>query len=347
MMTLGSEAILGQIENFAFLKNSESAYYYEDVPIASESRESSIRKILDDLDILIAQNRKLNPANEKDKSKALLCDATQTCEYIRYLLANENRYSFWCKNLLKNVIEVVLQKGNEIIDKHVKTLQTEANMILTESQIKLTFSEFFFSQINDHWFKQESFLEDKTFRLTCEVLDFLRLEHLIALPNSAKIERHLQGSIELLKELDYTFSLDDKFHIIQKVLENISYLIHYTNDTEFLPGNEVILNVFIWCIIQTKNSTLKSTLRYLELFIDDEHRSGEMGFTMTQLEASIIYLGRANEEKISRERVPTADDFETKLLWSENQKGVHSARTRPLETYSKLRFEKPALDLYI
>jgi hypothetical protein len=293
MMTLNPESVLSQIEYFGFLKNTESQYYYQldEKSGEDETQVVFLKKIIGDLHILLDQNKKYSSCKENEKKTSIFCDTFETINYIEFLLKNMRSYGNWCKLLLKMMIEIVLKRSEEIINKHLKTLTKGANLILNEEQIKKTFSEYFYTQINDYWFKKESFVEDKTFRITCEVLEFINLENLISIKNSKKIEKHLQGSIESLKELDYTFSLDEKFLIIQKVLENISYLIHYTNDTEYLPGNEVILNVFIWCIIRAKNSTLKSTLRYLELFIEDQKRLGEMGFSMTQLEASIIYIG--------------------------------------------------------
>ena len=161
------------------------------------------------------------------------------------------------------------------------------------SQIQGMFCEYFYSQINDFWFKQEAFEEDRTFRLSCEVLRFMDLRDLTQLPNSQKIQRNLTGSIELLKELDYSFALEYKFAVIYKVLENISFLVHYVNDTARLPGNEVILWVFIWCVIQSQNFSMKSTFKYLELFVEDEQKVGELGFAMTQLEATILFIGKS------------------------------------------------------
>lgn len=293
MITLNSESILSQIENFEYLKNTESEYYYQpgESPSGCPDRAESLAKKISDLEILINQNNKYASAQDKSNAPRVRFSTERALDYIKYLSKSKPKYGRWCHRLLKQLIELILMKGKEILKLHFENLQNRENLTLSLEESNKTFLEFFYSQINDFWFKKDSFVDDKTFRMTCEVLEFLSLADLIRLKNSAKIEKHLKGSIELLKELDYTFSLDSKFAIIHKVLENISFLIHYTNDTDCLPGNELILNVFIWCIIKAKNATLKSTFRYLELFISENEKVGELGFIMTQLEASIMYIG--------------------------------------------------------
>jgi hypothetical protein len=295
MMTLNTESILNQIENFDYLKNTESEYYYQsnENETEFEDRITILEKKILDLEIILDQNQKYKQMMDKKQSSESKKSKTRdTLKYIKFIIDNKRKYSISCHKLLKKLIEIILKRSERILKKDLKKLQREENISLSNEQLNKWFSEFFYSHINNVWFKKDSFVDDKTFRMTCEVFEFFRIKDLIPIENSEKIEKHLEGSIELLKELDYTFSLDSKFAIIHKVLENISFLIHYTNDTSLLPGNEVILNVFIWCVIKAKNSTLKSTLRYLELFISDKEKIGELGFAMTQLEATILYIGK-------------------------------------------------------
>lgn len=162
---------------------------------------------------------------------------------------------------------------------------------VTPNEIHHMFLDFFHSQIHDTWFKQENFLPDKHFLTTCQVLSFLNIKDLKNIDNHAVLELHLTSSIDMIKELDFTFSLESKFSILHKVLENISYLIHYVNQTKEMPGNEDILVVFIWCIIQAQCQTMKSNFAFLQLFVSEAQKTGELGFAITQLEASIVFIG--------------------------------------------------------
>lgn len=287
-----------QIKQLKFFGNKFSDYYYQTEDEYSSklpSRKSNKNlKILEFLKILQHKNNSIIKEYDNDYKKdddenenIWKNKNNEQIYFIQKVFEQKLYFSDTCKNLLKKIISIIIEKSKSELNYHQNDMQFSQKTNILE-----LFNEYFYCQISDFWFKQESFIADRVFKVTSEVLSFLKLTDLIQIDNPQKIESHLQISINLLKELDYTFDLEKSFRILFKVLDNISYLVHYVNDTEVLPGNETIMHIFIWTVLRSQNSKLKSTLKYLELFIEEKQKIGELGFAMTQLEASIIFIGK-------------------------------------------------------
>ena len=230
--------------------------------------------------------------NNTGIKKQIEMDSKSRLEYLSRIIQYETRYSDICKSLLSTLSSVIQQKNKEIIHHTLINSFYLKRLGLNQSQIFDMYYMFLYSEINDAWFKKETFVEDKMFQVSCEVLHFLSIKDFTVIDNWDTLEIHLKSSIDMLRELDFTFALEYKFAIIHKVLENISFLIHYVNETKILPGNEEILVVFIWCVIQAKCQTMKSNFRFLLLFVNDDQKMGELGFAITQLEAAIVFIGK-------------------------------------------------------
>ena len=215
-------------------------------------------------------------------------------DYLQRLLASKKRYPSLCKRLMLEMVSLIQSKNKSTIRKIFPDASFLKSQGVTSGEMEDMYMDFFYSQINDCWFKQETFIEDKAFLTSCKVLGFLRICDLKVIKNHEVLELHLKSSIDMIKELDFTFSLESKFSILHKVLENISYLIHYVNATKEMPGNEDILVVFIWCIVKARCETMKSNFAFLQLFVNETQKTGELGFAMTQLEASIVFIGEGS-----------------------------------------------------
>jgi hypothetical protein len=296
---------LSQISQF---NNSVSSYYYSSLAAYKQDSKNSIqalKKVINQADFdaeshPLRSEEGVNKLSYKKKYiRVVNTNPRNRLTYLQRLVQMENRYPDLCKSFLSNLSSIIQKKNKIIINEMIINPKYLKFLGLNESQIKDMYHEFFYSEINDQWFKQETFLDDKIFKISCEVLSFLSIKNLTNIKNYEILEIHLKSSIDMLKELDFTFALEYKFAIITKVLENISYLIHYVNETKVLPGNEEILVVFIWCVIQSKCETMKSNFRFLQLFVNDDQKMGELGFAITQLEAAIIYIGRNGVVKVS------------------------------------------------
>ena len=302
-----NEALLDTLVDFTQLpcfSNLSSSYYYTRCLQATKRESKGSVKALRSMMSRLEFEPESHPVRfesvsgqsyKKKYVHVINTDPRDRLGYLQRLMEIEARYSEHCKSFLSNLSSLIQKKNKEIVQKMVVNPKSLKFLGLTEEQIENMYYEFFYSEINDRWFKKETFLDDKIFRISCEVLSFLSIEDLTRISNFQTLEIHLKSSIDMLKELDFTFALEHKFAIIHKVLENISYLIHYVNETKILPGNEEILVVFIWCVIQAKCETMKSNFRFLQLFVNDDQKLGELGFAITQLEAAIMYIGEPNQ----------------------------------------------------
>jgi hypothetical protein len=302
-----NQALIETLIDFAHIpefNNTETAYFYSS-PNAYKAKTATpvkaLKKLMKNIEFdawehQVRTDTLTSGASYKKKyTRVINTNPRFRLSYLQRIIEIEAHYPDMCKSFLSNLASII-QKQNKIIIQdlimHPKYLKF---LGLGKSQIEDMYHEFFYSEINDWWFKKESFIDDKIFKISCEVLSFLSIKNLTNIPNYEILEIHLKSSIDMLKELDITFALEHKFSIIHKVLENISFLIHYVNETSILPGNEEILVVFIWCVIQAKCETMKSNFRFLQLFVNDDQKMGELGFAITQLEAAIMYIGKSKD----------------------------------------------------
>lgn len=312
---LKNQALVDTLLDFAQtpkFDNTETRYFYgPSIKPTSGRPLQGLKKLMAQKDQTLGAKAEVSSTGmsyKKKYTRVMHISPRLRLIYLKRVIEMEANYPDLCKSFLSQLSSIIQKQNKDIVKDLIMQPKYLKFVGLSKSEIEDMYHEYFFSEINDSWFKKESFVDDKIFKISCEVLSFLSIKDLTKISNWEILEVHLKSSIDMLKELDITFALEHKFAILHKVLENISYLIHYVNETKILPGNEEILVVFIWCVIQAKCETMKSNFRFLLLFVDDDQKMGELGFAITQLEAAIIFIGKfANHRKYFEE---LADDGE-------------------------------------
>lgn len=247
----------------------------------------------------------------------------------------ENKYNKLLKGLVYKIRSAFRDKIVDFIDQNL--IKEYHSFISEEASVIDLFDEYLSSLINYYLFPPDLTSKDEGFQVSCEILNFIKLEDFFKIKNSDAIEKNLKGPIHELRKCAETRSFKDKIRSIKTCMKKIVSVVKSINGK--IPGNEEIHPIFVYCILKAKPSNWLSSSKFLQLCLPEEDQKGENGFILAQLEVAIRIIESADKHNLKNY------DFEKHILENEINMGIHFIRNR--ENIKKVYTEIKNIDLIL
>lgn len=230
----------------------------------------------------------------------------------------DNRYAKMLRGLVSRIRGVLRDKIVDFIDQSL--IKEYHSFISEEESVIDLFDEYFSSMINFYLFPPDLTSKDEGFQVSCEILNFVKLEDLSKIKNSDVIERNLSGPIHELRRCAEIRSFKDKIRSVKTCMKKIVSIVKSINGKT--PGNEEIHPIFVYCILKAKPPNWLSFSKFLQLCLPDEDQKGENGFIVAQLEVAVRIIESADKHNLKNY------NFEKHILENEINMGIHFIRKR-------------------
>lgn len=230
----------------------------------------------------------------------------------------ENKYTKILKNLVSKIRTAFRDKIVDYIDQNL--IKEYHSFISEDESVIDLFDEYLSSLINFYLFPPELTSKDEGFQVSCEILNFVKLEDFFKLKNSDIIEKNLKGPIYELRKCAEIRSFKDKIRSIKTCMKKIVGIVKSINGK--IPGNEEIHPIFVYCILKAKPANWLSSSKFLQLCLPEEDQKGENGFILAQLEVAIRIIESADKHNLKNY------NFEKHILENEINMGIHFIRKR-------------------
>lgn len=152
--------------------------------------------------------------------------------------------------ILYNILKLIKEPFKESLPKYIDkgTLMAYTQIIAKGKTIVDFFESFLSSRLNFELFPSNLTVMDKGFQLTCKHLCFLKLNEILPLRNSERIEKNLKTCIRQLRKISSILSYKSIIKTFKEVMNKIVGVITSANLKS--AGNEELLPTMIYCIIK-------------------------------------------------------------------------------------------------
>lgn len=202
---------------------------------------------------------------------------------IPQLFVEQQRHTDLLQALVQGSVQMYEAQLERISEKHL--LAEYKKMAGKEQTVTALFTNFISSKFNAHLFPQNLTLLDDGFRITCEVLGYLKLSDFGKVKNSDLVQANLQNPIKKISKLSTVLSYVSIMNTLQEVLQKISGIISGINKAG--AGGDDLSPTFLYCVIQAKPTNWVSMWKFLDLFMHSSNSKGWQGYILTQVEISI------------------------------------------------------------
>lgn len=231
---------------------------------------------------------------------------------------DDNKYTKLLKGLVSRIRAAFRDKIVDFIDSNL--IKEYHSFISDDESVIDLFDEYFSSLINFYLFPPDLTSKDEGFQVSCEILNFVKLEDIYKIKNNDMIEKNLKGPIRELRRCAEIRSFKDKIKSIKTCMKKIVGVIKSINGK--IPGNEEIHPLFVYCLLKAKPSNWLSSSKFLQLCLPEEDQKGENGFILAQLEVAIRIIESADKHNLKNY------NFEKHILENEINMGIHFMRRR-------------------
>ena len=295
-------------------------------------REFLNAKLIEDCDLILNENFSLSKNSFLSKE----IPEHSHFHYIKDLLIFLHKYGFSYdlvekgdfEALLKNLINYCYKLFTKKIDIYIKKkLKREIKKIWGKKE-EIS-EEFLYEFISErvHYYLFPSNLSDKNkgFRISCEILNFIKLKDFLKNKYADIIEKNLKSPIKELQKIQESYSFKKKLKRLKNSLKKIVQIVRLI--TGKIPGGEELHPILIFIILKAKPINWLSSFNFLKIMLPNKEKKGELGFLLTQLELAIRIIESIDKKFFK------GGDFENNLLKNEINIGIHFMRLRKCQVF--------------
>ena len=300
----------------------------------SDFREFLNAQLIEDCDLILNENFSVSKNSFLSKE----IPEHSHFHYLKDLLIFLHKFGFSYdlvekgdyESLLKNLINYCKKLFKKKIDYYIKKkLKREIKKIWERKDISEKFlSDFISQKVHYYLFPPNLSDKNKGFRISCEILNFIKLKDFLKNKYADIIEKNLSSPIYELQKIQESYTFKKKIKRLKKCLNKIVQIVRLI--TGKIPGGEELHPILIFVILKARPINWLSSFNFLKILLPLKEKKGELGFLLTQLELAIRII-EGIDKKLFK-----SDDFENNLLKNEVLIGIHFMRHRKMKV---LEFE--------